>query len=261
MRTHSLEIKDNLQGIFITFEGLIFVEIPESILAKDALNVALLKPYESNFTNPLPVARDVVMIQMKENNPAPAAHTVRSQVEEVQNYTSVETLVRGLAHGSMVTSQGGLVVIKSGEFVVGIAERGDSGTLLHTKCHDGAWEAVAVFRGLSPSSNQHPTPRGIATLIISLKQFTSLDAVDLFQLYPNDIISCYVGTKDEYHKCKVESEAEAIGPRAVKLVFPNGALQIWRFCAHRKIDRVLWGKGMGHDEWIHAARSFDCWEA
>jgi hypothetical protein len=42
------------------------VELPNSILDKCVLNVGLLKPFDGNFTNPLPPERDVIAIEVKE---------------------------------------------------------------------------------------------------------------------------------------------------------------------------------------------------
>jgi hypothetical protein len=111
------------------------------------------------------------------------------------------------------------------------AEPGDSGTLLHIKCHDGEnkdWVPTVVFRGFSRPNSEHSTRRGIAAFIPPLDQFTWLKVVDLLDLMPHPqaatttAISFKVGTKDG---CIINCylHPAAFGPRAIKLVLqPSG---------------------------------------
>lgn len=191
-----------------------FVELLKSSLGKKVLGVFLVGPYETDFTNPLPQARDVIMIEFEDtthNTTLPFPVGVCNPFSTVTGTTSMCTLVRGLAHGSMVSSQDGVVSCQPGvlpgtgtlEFALRTGEPGDSGTLLWTKTDDGItktkkpWQPTGVFHGLRPaSSHQHSTCRGIGALIPPLDKFTRLDAVDLREEFPNTSIACDMGIKD-----------------------------------------------------------------
>jgi hypothetical protein len=243
-RTVSLAIQQ-IPGCCI--QDFTFVELPTSILRKEVLEVLLLGPYDRDFTNPLPADRDMILIQVTENPSFSVCKVLNAPPVGFPGCTSLCTLVGGLAHGSIVSSQDGLVSVKPGTlartgtlefFPKNNAEPGDSGTLLHIKRHDSenptSWEPSAVLRGVSPPISRHSTRRCIGALIPPRDQFTSLEAVDLFQLYPNAIISCHVGTKDGYFNCYVHPEA-SVGPRAVKLVSQhNGACKIGVFVRNEK---------------------------
>jgi hypothetical protein len=207
------------------------VELPSSILEKGVLKIFLLGHDDGKFTNPLPVERDMIMIQVETDNSPGSVCSINPPATEVQERTSLCTLAAGLAHGSVVSSKDGVVSVQPGalpytgtvKFIV--AKPGDSGTLLHTKCENEEWMPAAVFHGLIPSG-PHATRRGIAAILPPFTSFAApLDVVDVFALYPGEDIHCLVSTKDETFTCEVQSvgpwDMESVGLKAVTLVSNN----------------------------------------
>jgi hypothetical protein len=243
IRTHWLNSEHNS---FVSSD-VTFLELPLSILKKGVLKAFLLAHDDGKFTNPLPLERDMIMIQVEEDNPPGSVCLINPPAVGVQERTSVCTLAAGLAHGSVVSNKDGLVSVQPGalphtgtvSFIINVAESGDSGTLLHTKCENQVWMPAAVFHGLIRPLHPHATRRGIAAILPPFSSFGApLDVVDVFELYPSENIRCHVSTKDETFTCEVESvglaDMESVGPKAVTLVSKNGNKKYGVFVRNKK---------------------------
>jgi hypothetical protein len=215
---------------------VIFVEIPQSILQKTVQRIYLLDPYTPEFTNPLPVEKDLIAIEVESKPDFPIPSFDPNIVPAGERRVFTECHVVGQSRGSYVNSKGGLVSLvtnhdRTGKmsFNLDVGEPGQSGTLLfvqgpdHTTGNRTDYKPLGIFHGMGAKSNKFASTQGVAAILPPFPRLTPLPVSNIFS---SETFSSIESPSVTAHladngRCSVTCAASTHGVVSVKLTDDN----------------------------------------